>query len=468
VTDASCGRRARPCVRVRVDRAVTRGAAGMGADVREGSRATSPASANSATAQLERRCEELQSDNARLRRELKEQHAKTEQILAHLEQRVECLHTLLVDVRQRHAAKPSPSLRTGPSTTSVLLSGLLCVVLAAAAALAPPWKDGDAGGGREVETAAVACTGPPSQALTLALGPAPAQPLMDAEEAGARLAQRAADLTAALANAFVGGGERGDNAEAAQWEAAKESMRCGIARSVVHDALLEREGQLINGTQNRAAALHFAGDPKRREQVLRNFAKMTHAIERFVHAGPGEGRTDAALHIDEGAWGNAGGRVAAHVAQYPQSVVVFHDADKANPERLSGVCWYVLHPAWVAECLRPLPPSSLALCPVCTRVHVCDASAVCGESTELEEAFEAGYLVHQGRRVDCTGAVFILYTFLGTPCACVRACVRACVFAFACLCSWVLCLYLGPCLYIASVSMSAATRQCYLERRRCP
>eukprot|EP00802_Teleaulax_amphioxeia_P014775 Tamp_14851.p1 GENE.Tamp_14851~~Tamp_14851.p1 ORF type:complete len:396 (+),score=78.08 Tamp_14851:198-1385(+) len=339
----------------------------MGADVREGSRATSPASADSATAQLERRCEELQSDNARLRRELKEQHAKTEQILAHLEQRVECLHTLLVDVRQRHAAKPSPSLRTGPSTTSVLLSGLLCVVLAAAAALAPPWKDGDAGGGREVETAAVACTGPPSQALTLALGPAPAQPLMDAEEAGARLAQRAADLTAALANAFVGGSERGDNAEAAQWEAAKESMRCGIARSVVHDALLEREGQLINGTQNRAAALHFAGDPKRREQVLRNFAKMTHAIERFVHAGPGEGRTDAALHIDEGAWGNAGGRVAAHVAQYPQSVVVFHDADKANPERLS----------------------------------------------ELEEAFEAGYLVHQGRRVDCTGAVFILYTFLG-------------------------------------------------------
>ena len=92
----------------------------MGADVREGSRATdahahaSPssegrASADGSTAR-ERSCEDLQSDNARLRRELKDQHAETELILAHLEERVEALG---LDEKLRHAEQrqPEPLLR---------------------------------------------------------------------------------------------------------------------------------------------------------------------------------------------------------------------------------------------------------------------------------------------------------------------------------------------------------------------
>jgi hypothetical protein len=249
----------------------------------------------------------------------------------------------------------------------------VCVIVAAALAVPaspPPWRywnkggtDGDRGGGTG---------GGGGLACTLALAPAPIQPPIDAEEAAARLAQRAADLSAALTNAFQGGSERGGSAEAEQREAA----RCGIARNVIHEALLERESQLINGTRDRAAALHFAGDPKNRDRILRNFGRMTHAIERFVLRDAGLGG-HAALHIDEGAWNNARDRVAAHVSLHRQSVIVFHDADKANPERLSGVfpdriCCSLLLQASVSRlcCLRSIAISlSLSLSLSFSLVH---------------------------------------------------------------------------------------------------
>ena len=49
----------------------------------------------------------------------------------------------------------------------------------------------------------------------------------------------------------------------------------------------------------------------------------------------------------------------------------------------------------------------------------------------LEEAFEGGYLVHQRLRVNCTGAVFILYTLVGTLCFCLCVCLSVCLCARA-------------------------------------
>jgi hypothetical protein len=315
-------------------------------------------------AHLERRCQDLHSENATLKRELDYQHAKTEQILENMERQVERLQVLLVGMghnmgmNTRSMGKRSERVGGWARVGSIAAPIFVCVIVAAALALPAspsPWRywnkgdtDGDrdsgAGGGGGLE-----CT----------LAPAPSQPPIDAEEAAARLAQRAADLSAALTNAFQGGSEQGSSAEAEQREAA----RCGIARHIIQEALLERESQLINGTRDRAAALHFAGDPKNRDRILRNFGRMTHAIERFVLRDAGLGGY-AALHIDEGAWNNARDRVAAHVSLHRQSVIVFHDADKANPERLSGVfpnriCCSILLQASVSRlwCLRSIAVS---------------------------------------------------------------------------------------------------------------
>jgi len=58
---------------------------------------------------------------------------------------------------------------------------------------------------------------------------------------------------------------------------------------------------------------------------------MTHAIESLVRRDAGlEGYAE--VHIDEGTWNNTRDRVAAHVSLHNQSVIVFHDTDKANPK----------------------------------------------------------------------------------------------------------------------------------------
>jgi hypothetical protein len=274
---------------------------------------------------IDRRCQDLQSENATLKRELDYQHAKTEQILENMERQVDRLQELLVGMgpalgmNTRGMGKKSG--RGWAQVGSIAAPILVCVIVTAALAVpasTPPWRywnkggtDCDRGGG----------TGVGGLECTLAPGPAPIQPPIDAEEAAARLTQRASDLSAALTNAFQGGSEQGSSAEAEQREAARR----GIARNVIHETLLERESQLINCTRDRAAALHFAGDPKNHDWILRNFGRMTNAIERFVLRDAGLGG-HAALHIDEGAWNNTRDHVAAHVSLHRQSVIVLPPA----------------------------------------------------------------------------------------------------------------------------------------------
>ena len=143
----------------------------------------------------------------------------------------------------------------------------------------------------------------------------------------------------------------------------------GIARSIVHEVLLRRERQLMKGTIKRAVTLHIAGDlgnPDKREWTLKYFDRITSAIERFVLGGF---KSSSALHIGKKAsdWERAREVVAAHLTTHQQAVIILHNADKAEPERLY----------------------------------------------DLEDAFEARYLQHKGVRADCAGAVFVLLTSLG-------------------------------------------------------
>ena len=149
-----------------------------------------------------------------------------------------------------------------------------------------------------------------------------------------------------------------------------------IVRQIVHETLQRRERQLQMRTIKRAVTFHFAGDLRDQEnsnQTSRMFAKVAGAIEKFVssdHTGR-SAKAPSALHIGDGSadWHGARKRVADYLSNYPNAVVVFHNADKApdNSERLY----------------------------------------------DLEDAFEMPHLQNEGVQIGITSAVFILQTSLG-------------------------------------------------------
>ncbi len=142
---------------------------------------------------LERHCQDLHSENATLKRELDYQQAKTEQILENMERQVDCLQTLLVGMRPVSMGKRSGRVGGWARLGSIAAPILVFVIVAAALAItASPspwryWNKGDTDCDRD------GCTGG-SGGMECTLASAPSQPPIDAEEAAARLSQRAADL----------------------------------------------------------------------------------------------------------------------------------------------------------------------------------------------------------------------------------------------------------------------------------